>query len=47
MLLALALVERDAGLRASALGLARRFAELAPDDPEAQQLVRELEATPR
>jgi tetratricopeptide (TPR) repeat protein len=42
VLLALALFERDAGRSASALGHARRLAELEPDSADIQQLVREL-----
>jgi Flp pilus assembly protein TadD len=45
VLLALALFERDAGRRTSALGHARRLAELEPDSPELQQLVRNLDGT--
>ena len=41
-LLALALFERDAGNRARALALARKLAEVEPDSPQVQQLVREL-----
>jgi tetratricopeptide (TPR) repeat protein len=42
VLLALALFERDAGNRARALGHAQRLAQLEPESPEVQQLVREL-----
>ncbi len=42
VLLALALFERDAGNRARALGHAQRLAELEPESPQVQQLVREL-----
>jgi len=42
LLLALALFERDAGNRARALGHAQRLAELEPESPQVQQLVREL-----
>ena len=41
-LLALTLFERDAGNRARALVHARRLAELEPDSPQVQQLLREL-----
>jgi tetratricopeptide (TPR) repeat protein len=44
VLLALALFERDGGDRARALGYARQLAELEPDNPQLQQLVRELGA---
>ena len=46
ILLALALLERDAGERAGALGHARRLAEVEPDDPQVRRLVAELEGPP-
>jgi Flp pilus assembly protein TadD len=47
LLLALALFERDAGRRERALVHARRLAALEPGNPDAQQLVRELQAAGR
>jgi tetratricopeptide (TPR) repeat protein len=44
MLMALALFERDAGRPERAAGYARRLGELEPDNPQVQQLVRELVA---
>ena len=42
ILLALATMERDRGGREAAAGYARKLAELTPDDPQAQALLREL-----
>jgi tetratricopeptide (TPR) repeat protein len=42
LLLALTLIERDAGQRDRALALVRRLAELEPDSPDVARLVQEL-----
>ncbi len=47
ILFALALLHRDRGDRAGALSLGRRLVTNWPDDPEARQLVQELEAQRR
>jgi Flp pilus assembly protein TadD len=43
ILQALATMERDRGKLDAALSYARKLVELAPDDPQAQALLRELE----
>jgi len=43
ILLALATMERDRGRRAAALDYARKLAEILPDGPQVQSLLRELQ----